>query len=119
MDVVVLVVGGSQVALDEEKLPAACRLVRLASAGALVEALRAPAGGAVLVSDGLPPSWLPLAVAAVRGARYPVIEVATAAWDGRTHSLLSAACRGVVSGFDAGAAIDAAVGALRPLPATG
>jgi len=98
-------------------VPEGSALIRVASAGALVEALRRPADGAVLVSDGLPPAWLPMAVAAVRGAKYPVVEVTGNRWDGVSHSPLTAACRGIVAGFPSAAAIREAVTAVRRLAA--
>jgi hypothetical protein len=96
-------------------IPEGCGLVTPGSAGDVVESLRGHAAGAVLVSDGLPASWLPLVEAAVRGARFPVIEVTSVGWDGITHSPLTSACRGVVAGFPLAPALREAVGALQRL----
>ena len=39
---------------------------------------------------------------AIRAAAAPVIEVQRERWDGSSHSAVSAACRGVISGFGEG-----------------
>jgi 3-dehydroquinate dehydratase len=66
-----------------------------------VEGLQTPADAAVLYS-GLPPESQPALAAAVREGGRPVIEVRGERWDGETQSELSAACRGVISGFGFG-----------------
>ncbi len=40
--------------------------------------------------------------AAIRERTAPCIEVRLASWDGESHSPISAACRGVISGFGVG-----------------
>ncbi len=67
--------------------------------------------GAVLVSDTIPADRHAVVASAVRAAGYPVIEVQSRPWRGEEHSLLTAACRGVVAGFGA-AGVGAAVRAL-------
>lgn len=57
------------------------------------------AEGAIIVSDGIAVEELDTVAAAVRGWTGTCIEVRGAAWDGTTFSPLSAACRGVISGF--------------------
>jgi hypothetical protein len=61
--------------------------------------LRADARPAVLWSDGLGHSDLPTVATVVRQRSAMVIEVRAERWDGETQSPLSAACRGVISGF--------------------
>ena len=79
-----------------------------------VSRLRADPRPAVLWSDRLSQSDLPTVAAAVRLRQAPVIEVRAARWDGETPSSLSAACRGVISGF-----AEAGIGAAVRLAATG
>ena len=89
------------------------RLVEASSSAALATALAAPGwDAAVLVSEGLVPADLAALAAAVTAAGRPVIEVPFARWDGESYSPLSAACRGVISGFGA-AGIAAALEVLR------
>jgi 3-dehydroquinate dehydratase len=57
------------------------------------------AEGAIIVSDGIAAEELDAVAAAVRGWTGTCIEVRGAAWDGTTFSPLSAACKGVISGF--------------------
>jgi hypothetical protein len=66
---------------------------------------------AVLWSDALTAADLEAAVAAVRASGVSVIEVRAERWDGESLSPLSAACRGVLSGFGA-AGVRAALGML-------
>ena len=54
---------------------------------------------AILVSDGLAESELADVATAVAGRTGRVIEVRAERWDGASFSPLSAACRGVISGF--------------------
>lgn len=53
----------------------------------------------VLVSDGIAERDVATVAGAVAASRATVIEVRAAGWDGQTPSPLSAACRGVISGF--------------------
>jgi 3-dehydroquinate dehydratase len=78
----------------------------------LVVSLRAIAGPAVIVSDGLDAEATEAVAAAVRDHSSPCIEVRSARWDGESFSPLSAACRGVISGFGV-AGVAAAVTAAR------
>jgi 3-dehydroquinate dehydratase len=78
---------------DVEVLPAAN--------AAQVAAILSSHDAAVLVSDEFVDA--DAVAAAVKAAGRPVIEVRAHRWDGETPSLVSAACRGVISGFgDAG-----------------
>ena len=65
----------------------------------LVVTLRATANPAVIWSDGLDADSLEAVAAAVRDRAGACIEVRSDRWDGQTFSPLSAACRGVISGF--------------------
>jgi 3-dehydroquinate dehydratase len=62
-------------------------------------ALTSTDGPAVLVSDGLLEEQLAALAAEIRRLRRQVIEVRAERWDGASFSPLSAACRGVISGF--------------------
>lgn len=66
----------------------------------VVRLLRDGTGPAVLWSDGLAADDAEL-VEAIRARGAPVIELRSQRWDGFTASPLSAACRGVISGFGA------------------
>ena len=61
--------------------------------------LRATDAPAVLVTDGLDPEDLDTLAAALRERSGQCIEVRLGPWDGETHSPVSGACRGVISGF--------------------
>ncbi len=77
------------------------RVVAYASLGEAIAALRDPAEPAVIWSDGLFEDD-PIEIAPfIRTRRAATIEVRARRWDGRTPSHLSAACRGVISGFGA------------------
>ena len=65
----------------------------------LVVSLRATSNPAVIWSDGLDQDALEAVAAAVRDRQGECIEVRSQGWDGETFSPLSAACRGVISGF--------------------
>jgi hypothetical protein len=82
-------------------LAAGARIVGYGTADEAVAALGAAAGPAVLWSDGIAADRLEEAAGAVRGRSGAVIEVRGEGWDGETFSPLSAACRGVISGFGA------------------
>ena len=64
-------------------------------------ALKASDAPAVLVTDGLDLEDLDSLAAAIRERSAPCIEVRSSRWDGETPSPISAACRGVISGFGA------------------
>lgn len=68
----------------------------------LVVTLRATANPAIIWSDGLDEDSLDAVAAAVRDRKGTCIEVRGTGWDGQTFSPLSAACRGVISGFGEG-----------------
>ena len=90
-------------------------VLRYTSAHEAATALRARTGPAVFLSDGLQEPELEEVAQAVRGGPVvAVIEVRAQRWDGRTWSPVSAACRGVISGFGL-RGVDAALRALRSL----
>ncbi len=68
-------------------------------------------GPAVLCTDGFGDDWLEPVTAAIRERGAPVIEVRSERWDGVTQSPVSAASRGVISGFGA-SGVTAAAGVL-------
>ena len=78
---------------------AGCDVATYASGDEVIRALKRTFDAAVLVSDGLPGESLDAVAAAVSASGRSVIEVRTERWDGASHSALSAACRGVISGF--------------------
>ena len=76
-----------------------------ATAADAAAALAAATGDAVLCVDGLgDAAAIAEAAASVEGT---VIEVVQGAWDGETHSAVSAACAGVIAGFGAAGVIAA------------
>ena len=81
-----------------EAIPGTVRLT-YGNALDLVVTLRATSNPAVVWSDGLAEDSLEAVAAAIRDRQGDCIEVRSEAWDGRTFSPLSAACRGVISGF--------------------
>lgn len=107
MDVAILVPASRQAELPA--LPGAV-IIPYGSALDLAVSLRATTNPAVILSDGLDDGELEPVAAAVRDHSAPCIEVRAERWDGESFSPLSAACRGVVSGF--GAAGIAAAAAL-------
>lgn len=64
-----------------------------------IEALSADADGFVIVSDGLDEADVAPLAHIIETKAVPCIEVRSERWDGSTPSPLSAACRGVISGF--------------------
>jgi len=76
-----------------------------------VVALRASSSPAVLWSDGIGEDGYEAVAAALRDRSGACIEVRGEAWDGESRSAISAACRGVVSGFGA-AGVRAAIEVL-------
>ena len=64
-------------------------------------ALKASDAPAVLVTDGLDQEDLETLASVLRERSAPCIEVRSQRWDGETQSPVSAACRGVISGFGA------------------
>lgn len=69
------------------------------SADDLVAALAQSHDGAAVVTDALPESSLERVAAAIRASSQPCVEVRSGRWDGESFSPVSAACRGVISGF--------------------
>jgi 3-dehydroquinate dehydratase len=80
-------------------LPAGTPVVPYTNAVDAIVALRGSSGDVVLDSDGLGEDTLASVAAALRARSGSCIEVRARAWDGESHSPLSAACRGVISGF--------------------
>lgn len=78
----------------------------------LIVSLRAIGNPAVIWSDGVDDDAVDAVAAAVRDHGAACIEVRAERWDGASFSPLSAACRGVISGFSVGG-IRAAAGLLR------
>lgn len=76
-----------------------CEVVAGSTAAEAVRALGKSFSAAVVVSDGLAGEGLVAVAAAVAACGRPVIEVRSGRWDGVEPSPLSAACRGVISGF--------------------
>jgi hypothetical protein len=81
----------------------------------LVAALAQPHDAAVIVTDALPEASFEPVAAAIRASAKPCIEVRSKRWDGESFSLVSAACRGVISGFGADGLL-AAVGVVAAEP---
>ena len=84
-------------------LPEGAMFVPFQAAFDAVVALKASDAPAVLVTDGLDPEDLDSLAAIIRERTGPCIEVRSERWDGETQSPVSAACRGVISGFGANA----------------
>ena len=74
-------------------------VVRFATVEDFASALSSGDGPVVLVSDGLTRADITAIAEAVSRSSRIVIEVRSERWDGQTVSELSAACRGVISGF--------------------
>lgn len=75
-------------------------VVSFGSSAELERLLAEPAlTGAVLLSDGIPAADHDAIAGVVASSEVSVIEVRVAGWDGVSGSPLSAACRGVISGF--------------------
>ncbi|MCY4390698.1 MAG: hypothetical protein OXE43_01435 [Chloroflexi bacterium] len=91
-------------------LPDGVEVRACATATEVTAALDAATGDIVLGAGGLAgDAAIANAVGAVAGT---VIQVDLESWDGETHSLVSAACSGVIAGFGT-AGIAAAVALLR------
>jgi 3-dehydroquinate dehydratase len=78
----------------------------------MTDALAGAQEPVVLLSDGLDEAGQQAVAVAVRASGRMVVEVRSARWDGETQSQLSAACRGVISGFG-GAGVAAAVALIQ------
>ncbi len=78
------------------------------SAEDLAAALAQPHDAAVIVTDALPDFSLEGVAAAIRASSKPCVEVRSERWDGESFSPVSAACRGVISGFGASGLLAAA-----------
>ncbi len=83
-------------------------LVPFTSTLDVVVSLRASPLPAVICTDTIPPDESESLVTAIRERAGPSIEVRLAGWDGESHSPISAACRGVVSGFGTAGVVRAA-----------
>ena len=81
------------------------------AARSVADELRSDFDAAVLMTDAIPPADADAVARAVRRAARPVIEVRGKRWDGIEPSPISAACRGVISGFG----VDGIAAAVRLL----
>ncbi|GAB4331029.1 MAG: hypothetical protein Kow0010_16180 [Dehalococcoidia bacterium] len=81
------------------------------AARSVADELRSDFDAAVLMTDAVPPADADVVAKAVKRAARPVIEVQGRRWDGMESSPISAACRGVISGFG----VDGVVAAVRLL----
>lgn len=82
-------------------LPEGVMLVPFHTAFDAAISLRASNAPAVLVTDGLDAEDLDTLAAAIKDRSGVCVEVRLSGWDGETHSPVSGACRGVISGFGA------------------
>ncbi|MBI2766223.1 MAG: hypothetical protein HYX53_09960 [Chloroflexi bacterium] len=96
MELLVIVPAGTA---RQGMVTAGARVREYAAAAEVIAEIESGFAGAVLLSDGIAGTDLEAVAAAVRRARKPVIEVRNHGWDGMMPSPLSAACRGVISGF--------------------
>lgn len=83
-------------------------LVPFTSTLDVVVSLKASQLPAVICTDTIPPDESESVVTAIRERTAPCIEVRLAGWDGESHSPISAACRGVISGFGPAGVVRAA-----------
>ena len=74
-------------------------LVPFTSTLDVVVSLKASPLPAVICTDTIPPDEGESVVTAIRDRAGSCVEVRLAPWDGESHSPISAACRGVISGF--------------------
>lgn len=98
--------------LTPPPLPDGVEVRTCGNSGEVVDALRQAGGDVVLCVDGLPDAEV--IAGAVRTVEATVILVEPGAWDGETHSPVSAACTGVIAGFGiagVGAAVALVLGA--------
>jgi hypothetical protein len=94
--------------------PGAAEVRAYHTASEAAAALQSPGWDtAVLLSDAIPPADEDALATVVRAAGRPVIEVRRERWDGETWSPLTAACRGIVSGFGLAGVAAAARAAAR------
>ena len=108
-DVLVIVPAG----LAPPPLPEGVDVRTCTTAGEVADALSGAAGDVVLCCEGFPD--LELIAGAVRTVDSTVVLVEPGAWDGESHSPISAACSGVIAGFGI-AGVSAAVALLRDRP---
>lgn len=111
---VLVIVPEEAVTEAEERARADVRLLELyfaaySGARSVVGELRSDFDAAVLMTDAIPPADAEMVAKAVKRAARPVIEVQGAQWEGTETSPISAACRGVISGFG----VDGVVAAVR------
>ena len=97
----ITVVAPAKHADELRELGEGVRVVSYANLEEAIAGLKAAGGAVVIWSDGLfeddPTEIAPF----VRERSVATIEVRGSRWDGQTPSHLSAACRGVISGFGA------------------
>jgi len=76
-----------------------CAVITYPTTEDALGALAIPHDALVIVTDALPEADLPRLAAAIRSNAKPAVEVRSQRWDGDAFSPISAACRGVISGF--------------------
>lgn len=103
----VLVILPAEPAATLPALPATT-LVPVTSTLDVVVSLKASDLPAVICTDTIAEEEAESVAAAIRERSAPCIEVRLAAWDGESHSPVSAACNGVISGFGVDGVVRAA-----------
>jgi len=79
--------------------PGGVEVIRCENAAQVLDALHTAGSPVILAAEGFTAAEEAAIAARIRERNCSVIEVRAERWDGVTHSPLSAACRGVVSGF--------------------
>ena len=108
----ILVLASDAIAAELPEAPDGALIVHFKTISDLCQVIGTGASALVLVSDSIAHAELPRIARAVHDSGTPCIEVRSEPWDGTTFSPLSAACRGVISGFGL-AAIAQAIKASR------
>ncbi len=76
-----------------------CAVITYPTTDDALAALAMPHDALAMVTDTLLESDLPRVADAIRANAKPAVEVRSQRWDGDAFSPISAACRGVISGF--------------------
>lgn len=108
----IIVLVHEAIASQLREVPAGVIVVHYTTVDDLCQVIAEGASAFVLVSDSIADTELTRVAGAVNQSGTPCIEVRSEPWDGTTFSPLSAACRGVISGFGI-AAIPHAIDVLR------
>jgi hypothetical protein len=95
----ILVFASGAIADQLPEAPEGVLIVHFKTIDGLCQLMAKGASAFVLVSDSIADAELPRVARAVHESGTPCIELRSAPWDGTTFSPLSAACRGVISGF--------------------